>query len=308
MAQVPAVPKLTRARHLLRASLFRATDAATSMAPSEKAAIALRSRRIPKRKAQQVTFLIPLVGAHHVSDWAAVVARLNDTLQSLIRQDDPSWRAVVCCQDMPDLPDDPRITALPFDDPTPGNDKWRKLRKLVEALPQVVSEVGYVMSFDADDILRQDIVSEMLVRQAPGGYLVQSGLVMDAATGDIALADQRSIGAPMRKPFWKLCGSCAALYIDPSEPASVTFLAEMTQHEHRMFPYLAKLAGQPLTPLSQPAVLYILNHGENFGARRGRVGYKTRFVQRYKITDPTTLFKINKDFALSSQTDPAGPI
>ena len=95
-----------------------------------------------------------------------------------------------------------------------------------------------------------------------------------------------------------LCGSCAALYHDPKEPASTAFLAEMTQHEHRMFPYLARLAGQPLVPLSRPSVLYMLNHGENFGARRGRVGYKTRFVQKYRITDAATLAAIRSDFDL----------
>jgi hypothetical protein len=154
------------------------------------------------------------------------------------------------------------------------------------------------MSFDADDLLRQGTVREMLTRQDSGGYLVQSGYVMDVSTGDVGLADQRSLSAPMRKPFWKLCGSCAALYHDPSVPASTAFLAEMTQHEHRMFPYLATLAGQPLRPLSRPSVLYMLNHGENFGARRGRVGYKTRFVQRYRIDDPVTLTTLKADFGL----------
>ena len=152
------------------------------------------------------------------------------------------------------------------------------------------------MSFDADDLLRQGTVQEMLSRQAKGGYLVQSGYVMDVSTGDIGLADNRSLSAPMRKPFWKMCGSCAALYHDPTLPESTAFLAEMTQHEHRMFPYLAALAGQPLQPLFRPSVLYMLNHGENFGARRGRVGYKTRFVQRYRIDDPDMLARIKADF------------
>ena len=233
-----------------------------------------------------------------MGDWDAVSARLRTTLEQFIAQDSADWRAAICCQARPDLPDDPRITFIRFTDPTPGNDKWRKLRVLGDALPDLVAEPGYVMSFDADDLLRQGTVREMLTRQEPGGYLVQSGYVMDVSTGDVGLADQRSLSAPMRKPFWKLCGSCAAVYHDPSVPESTVFLAEMTQHEHRMFPYLATLAGQPLTPLSRPSVLYMLNHGENFGARRGRVGYKTRFVQRYRIDDRATLDAIRRDFGL----------
>ncbi|WP_439124072.1 hypothetical protein [Marivita sp.] len=298
MAQVPAVPKLTRARHLLRTQVLGQTDPTPGMVASEKAAIALRAAHLAKRRAQQVTFLLPLVGPDQVGDWYAVIARLRTTLDGLIAQDNPNWAATICCQVRPDLPDDPRITYLPFIDPTPGNDKWRKLRLLTEALPDLADQPSYVMTFDADDLLRQGTVDEMLARQESGGYLVQSGLVKDVSTGDIALADVRSLAAPMRKPFWKLCGSCAALYHDPTEPTSTAFLAEMTQHEHRMFPYLATLAGQTLTPLMRPSVLYMLNHGENFGARRGRVGYKTRFVQTYRINDSETLAEIKRGFAL----------
>ncbi|MGJ8604984.1 MAG: hypothetical protein ACSHXH_12735 [Marivita sp.] len=302
MAQVPAVPKLSRAWRLMRSDTLGRTDATPDMAPSERAALALRASQPHRSRAEQVTFLLPLVGPDHVGDWGAVTARLRTTLAGFIAQDNPNWSAVVCCQARPDLPDDPRITYLPFSDPTPGNDKWRKLRLLNEALPDLVTQPGYVMSFDADDLLRQGAVGDMLSRQDRGGYLVQSGYVMDVSTGDIGLADRRTLTAPMRKPFWKLCGSCAALYHDPASPASTAFLAEMTQHEHRMFPYLAELAGQPLAPLSRPSVLYMLNHGENFGARRGRVGYKTRFVQTYKITDKQSLADISRDFSLQ----PAG--
>ena len=298
MAQVPAVPKLIRARHLLRTTLLGRTDPTAQMAASERAALALREQGIPHETARQVTFLLPMVGPDHVGDWEAVVARLRTTLEGFVAQDAADWRAAVCCQSRPDLPDDPRITYLPFTDPTPGNDKWRKLRVLCEALPDLVTGPGYVMSFDADDLLRQGTVTEMLTRQKRGGYLVQSGYVMDVATGDIGLADTRSLSAPMRKPFWKLCGSCAAVYHTPSEPTATTFLAEMTQHEHRMFPYLAALAGQPLSPLLRPSVLYMLNHGENFGARRGRVGYKTRFVQRYRIDDRDILDTLRGEFGL----------
>ncbi len=298
MAQVPAVPKSTRAWHLLRTTLMRRFDPTPDMAASERAALALRAKRVQQKTAQQVTLLVPMVGPGHVGDWDAVAARLRTTLERFIAQDCPDWRAAICCQARPDLPADPRITYLPFTDPTPGNDKWRKLQVLCEALPALAKAPGYAMSFDADDLLRQSTVREMLERQKQGGYLVQSGYVMDVSTGDIGLADTRSAAAPMRKPFWKLCGSCAALYHDPEVPETTAFLAEMTQHEHRMFPYLARLAGQPLQPLSRPSVLYMLNHGENFGARRGRVGYKTRFVQRYRIEDPDKLAAIGDDFGL----------
>ena len=121
---------------------------------------------------------------------------------------------------------------------------------------------------------------------------------MDHATGDVALADAPSPAAPARKPFWKLCGSCAAVLHDTARPESAAFLQAMTAHEHRMFPHLAALAGRPLAPLDFPAVLYVLNHGENFGARRGRIGYKTRFVQRFRRDDAATRSDLAHNFPM----------
>ncbi|WP_136441180.1 hypothetical protein [Pacificoceanicola onchidii] len=297
MAQVPATPKSHRAMMRLSAALFgHAATQGRAKAESERAALALRALPMPTGRRETVTFLIPLVGPGPVKDWQAVTDRLQATLLSFLAQDNPNWRAVICCQERPPLPDDPRISYLPFDDPTPGNDKWRKLAALCDHLSQMELPLGYVMSFDADDLLRQGAVSEMLTRQAPGGYLVESGFVMDHATGAYALAGPRSFAKPMRKPFWKLCGSCAAVVHDPSQPESAAFLKAMTAHEHRMFPYLAALATRALSPLARPSVLYVLNHGENFGARRGRVGFKTRFVERFRVTDEATLSAIADEF------------
>ncbi|MBV2358253.1 hypothetical protein KUH32_00565 [Thalassococcus sp. CAU 1522] len=299
MAQAPATPKLRRLLLRMVAAVAGPGRARSlARAPSEQAALTLRQaaagRTVPR--AERVVFLIPLVGPQHVGDWQAVAARLDATLASLLQQDDPNWRAVICCQQRPPLPDDPRIAHLPFDDPTPGNDKWRKLAALCDDLSARGGTPAYVMSFDADDLLRQGAVAEMLHRQAPGGYLVRAGYVMDHASGAVALADAPDLSHPLRKPFWKLCGSCAAVLHDPALPQSADFLRAMTAHEHRMFPYLAALAGKRLAPLSRPSVLYVLNHGENFGARRGRVGFKTRFVQRFRITDPAELQAVARDF------------
>ncbi len=299
MAQAPATPKWHRTALRLAARMGRddLVDRLTPV-PSEAAALTLRTalgNRVPPLR-KQVIFLIPLVGPDNVGDWQAVCTRLSATLKCLQVQDDPNWQAVICCQHRPDLPDDSRIQYLPFSDPTPGNDKWRKLSALYAHIERQPTGPCYIMSFDADDLLRQGVVKEMLRRQAPGGYLVESGFVMDDATGVIALADAPSLRQPLRKPFWKLCGSCAALAHDPDIPQSAGFLEAMTQHEHRMFPYLAALAGRPLAALSQPCVLYVLNHGENFGARRGRVSFKTRFVERFRIDDPEALASIAAGF------------
>ncbi|SIN83169.1 hypothetical protein [Vannielia litorea] len=282
MAQAPATPKWKRAALRAAAALSPALARALGPAPSEQAALARRAQPLAAPTAPEVVFLIPLVGRHHVGDWATVEARLSETLASLAAQTDSRWRALVCGQDAPALPDDPRIIFLPFTEAVEGNDKWRKLAALCRALPDHGPEDGYVMPFDADDLLARGAVAEMLTRRMPGGYLVQDGWLMNVGTGTFARAARRSLAQPGQKPFWKLCGSCAAFRCT-RDPGDAAFLEALTAHEHRMFPYLAALAGRPLAPLHAPAALYILNHGENFGARRGRVSFKARFVERFAV-------------------------
>ena len=301
MAQVPATPKLQRLKLLGKARLADpiALSQTDGLQTSEIAALKLRAalaKQPALGKAEQVIFLIPLVSPQDVTDWNAVTGRLDRTLHSFLNQTNPNWRAVICCQERPPLPDDTRITYLPFDEPFEGNDKWRKLHHLADSLNTHTDPASYVMSFDADDLLHHGAVDHMLRQQAQGGYLVEQGFVRDVATSDIGLAGRPTLAAPLRKPFWKLCGSCVALRYAPDMIESATFIQAMTQHEHRMFPYLAKLAGLPLTVLPEPMVLYELNHGENFGERRGRVSFKTRFVQRFKITDQTVLSGIERSF------------
>lgn len=283
MAQAPATPKPQRAVTLLRAAMGGRAGAG---APSEMAALDLRALGPARAAPAGVALMIPFVGRHQVGDWAAVTRRLAATVESFRRQSDPRWRMLICGQDRPALPQDERVRFLPFEAPVDGNDKWAKLDRLALALPKAGLNAGYAMSFDADDMAHPDLVATMMARTVPGGWLATQGYVRDAATGGVARAAPPSPAAPLRKPFWKLCGSAAALRFDlAQEPQTTRFLAGMTAHEHRMFPYLARLAGRALTPLPAPLVLYELNHGENFGARRGRVSYKTRFVERFGLRE-----------------------
>ncbi|MGR3502787.1 hypothetical protein [Pseudaestuariivita sp.] len=281
-AQAPAPPKWHRRMMQLAPGL---ASRVLTPVPSEQAALALRRARNAPRPAEEVLFLIPLVGRHHVTDWEGVCARLRATLDQFMAQTDGRWRAVICGQDRPALPDDPRITFLPFTAAVEGNDKWAKLAALTAPEAAHFARPAYVMTFDADDLATPDLVAEMLARQAPGGYLVTHGYVWNAGTGALGAARPQSLTQPGAKAFWKLCGSCAALHVDPSSgPETHALLHAMSAHEHRMFPYLATLAGTRLAALETARVVYVLNHGENFGARRGRVSFKARYVERFPAT------------------------
>ncbi len=277
-------------------------------APSELAALAARKRPLQSPESPQVVFLLPLVGQHHVTDWDGVSARLVRTLESFLRQSSPTWRAVICGQTKPErLPADDRIQWLPFPEKVDGNDKWRKLAALSAALPECGISQGYAMPFDADDLLAPHVVEEMLQTRATGGYLVERGYVHDASTGGWAETHPQSLVAPGQKAFWKLCGSCAAFAFDLSRSSEdAAFIGAITAHEHRMFPYLARLAGRPLSALSPGAALYILNHGDNFGARRGRTSFKTRYVARFALNDPHREAELAATFGLSEVPNAKG--
>lgn len=284
MAQAQATSKGQRALLRFLATLSPAHAGQMAKQPSEKAALRCRGTQWTKGRPTEIVFLIPLVGRHHVTSWEQISARLAATLASFKGQTNPNWRVIICGQDLPsEVELDNRIHFLPFTKAWEGNDKWPKLQALVRHLPNLNVTSAYVMPFDADDVLHPEAVDHMLQQGDPNGYLIEYGYIVDFAANRVGKAGPARPLTPLRKPFWKLCGSCAAFrYEDQQERTD--FLAELVAHEHRMFPYLARLSGNALRPLPWPAALYMLNHGENFGARRGRVGFKPRFVQRFEVT------------------------
>ena len=300
MQQAPATPKIKRWRNLglARLGILKA-DQNASLQPSERLALMVRGeKRARQSTASQVVFLLPLVRREHVSDWSLVEDNLLKTLMSFVNQSDPNWIAIICGQDRPSLPNDKRIHFLPFDQPITGNDKWAKLAKLVEYFPKLARPSGYVMTFDADDLAHRDLVKQYLSIQHPNGYLIEQGIVHDIAAGLYGQAGRPNLLNPLRKPFWKLCGSCAAFRYDPNEPKLLRrLITEISQHEHRMFPYLAKLAGRSLCSLQNTMIMYEFNHGQNFGLRRNRGSFKSRFIKRYRINNPSRLEHLLKGFS-----------
>ena len=299
MQKVAATPKLRQLRNLF---LARFSGLEIEKDPefllSEQLALTLRSqKRSHQSQASQVVFLLPLVRRDHVRNWSVVETHLQQTMASFLNQSDPNWIAVICGQDQPKLPKDSRIHFLNFDDPIRGNDKWPKLAKLVKNFPKVAHPAGYVMTFDADDLAHCDLVKTYLSLQHPNGYVIDHGIVHDIGADLYGQAGSPNLLNPLRKPFWKLCGSCAAFRYDPNEPQIFRqLLKETTQHEHRMFPYLAKLAGRPLLPLRNNLIIYEVNHGENFDPRLGKGDFKLRFVKRYVIKKQELLTSIENFF------------
>lgn len=266
------------------------------LSPAESAALALRKFQIELPEHATTTFAIPLVGAHQVSDWSVIEKTLALSLKALIAQKDPNWRAVVCSQTRPDaIALDPRISHIPFEIEVAGHDKVAKLQTLAQHCLQGHPVPGFFMPLDGDDLLERNF-TQGLHKNGRHGVLVCGGYIVNSATGRVGVTRNKSWRAPLQKPFWKFCGSCMALPVGSASKAETAFFKALAEHEHRLYPYLATLAGYRLIHLDKPSALYVINHGENFETRRGRGGFKQRFIERFSVSGESELSNIQSAF------------
>jgi hypothetical protein len=267
-----------------------------TLSEAEKAAIAMRKIKRTASPNPTTTFAIPLVGSHQVSEWAVIEETLSKTLTALIAQSNPNWRVVICSQNRPDATSlDPRVQHIEFNTKVDGHDKIAKLAVLTKYCLQDHARAGFFMPLDGDDLLHRDYVAK-LHSDPKNGFLICGGFIVDYKNARIGQTQNKSLRSPFQKPFWKFCGSCMALPVGMDQERETAFFQGLANHEHRLYPYLAKLAGFSLVKLIQPSALYFINHGENFETRRGRGGFKQRFVQQFEVTDPATLSKASEDF------------
>jgi hypothetical protein len=261
---------------------------------------------VPRPRAAVVHFAIPLISRRRANDWAQVGANLAVTLASLARQTDPRWRAVICGQDRPDtLPDDPRVTFLPCDISDRFNDQLEKGEALTRDLARRETGAGYYFKLDADDILHPGLVAHILADDNGQGYLIDKGYILDrqhlAATGELRMAE---LVPPRRShAFFEQCGSCAAFWYDFSRGADfVSLLDKRGSHvelERNLRDFGFRIERVPF-----PAGIYVMNHGENMRARRGKLSKKMHFFDLAPVADPqrvATEFGIAAPAALSTE-------
>ncbi len=296
-------------RTALRATLDLAGAGAAraifSLTPAEEAALALRKARATPATPLppwHFVFAIPLVGRVRTADWPLVERNLARTLGSLAAQSAPEWTCLLAGQDRPALPEplasDPRIRFLPFEADVAGSDQMAKLSAMARAVPEIGHGRVVFVPFDADDIARRDYL-EHVAPHAGTGYLLDGGLMLDAATGRVADAGRRSFAEPGRRPFWKLCGSCAGLPVETAAGgAGIEWLARSVGHRHRMFAHAFAMAGLRPAHLDAALVIYLINHGENVQLRRGQGGFKQRYVASQAIEESSRLAQIARDFPL----------
>jgi hypothetical protein len=231
-------------------------------------------------------FAIPFAARCVTPDWDIACSSLARTLRSVLRQSNPDCYIGVCCHDIPDLPPDVRgrVNLVAADFPPPAvrsgemyGDKSRKKEQLAAILAKMGG--GYYFALDADDLVSRDLVEYARTEGDANGYLIETGYVLNAAKGTLAPVP----GAWGGRPFYEVCGSCAIMNLSRAElPGGELFtkgqglFRQMKQHGR--YGVEAAAIGRPLKPIPFPAIVYVLNTGNNLSYRLKRDSQRQAYI------------------------------
>ncbi|AJE46415.1 glycosyltransferase family A protein [Celeribacter indicus] len=244
-----------------------------------------------------ILVMIPLLPKARAEDWGRVCAILEDTLNSLRAQSYRRFEILLCSQDRPEnFPDAPGyhfVTAPPHTAAANVSDQRVKVRLLAEYAAAHFDEFTYVMHLDADDLLHPDLFGFVAGDNNGRGYLVEQGYMVDASSGRIAPLG-RAIGGAL--DFWEHCGSCAFFAVDWGRQRLPVFYMRLIGKGHKSYAERCARLGYPLAPVPFPAMLYVVNHGDNMQIRKGND--KSRYLDACEITDEAEKQAVRAEFGL----------
>ncbi|MBC7140335.1 MAG: glycosyltransferase family 2 protein [Defluviimonas sp.] len=250
-----------------------------------------------------ILWLIPMVGRANAGDWNRACALLAETLASLEAAHYRNWRVLLCSQDRPEgFVEGPRhafVQAPPQDMAKGLSDQSVKARLLARHAARTCREFAYVSHLDADDLVHPDLPGWIAADNNGCGYLVDKGFMLDAQSGRIA----RMGTAPGESPFWKHCGSCGYFAVDFGRQKFPAFHLRLIGKGHLNYAPRSRRLGRPLAPVPFPAMIYLVNHGENIQTRRGHD--KMVYLARCEVTDPEEAARIYAAFGLRKRDESA---
>jgi Putative rhamnosyl transferase len=225
-------------------------------------------------------FAIPFAARCVTLDWDRACTLLAGTLRSVLNQSDSDFYVGVCYHDIPDLPVDIRdrvnLVAADFPPPTERSKYLGDKRRKLEKLARILSEMGggYYFGLDCDDLVSCDLVAYAREEADTHGYLIETGYAFDAKADTLAPIPGPP-GTWQSRPLDQVCGSCAILNLSCSElPGGELFrrneglFARVKQHGR--YGVEAAAIGRPLKPVPFPALVYVLNTGNNVSYSVGR--------------------------------------
>ncbi|HOP69447.1 MAG: hypothetical protein WBK48_07555 [Dethiobacteria bacterium] len=216
----------------------------------------------------KVLFAIPLKYPQDKQEYDRIDILLSLTLDSLARQTNQNFIAVVCGHIKPlrALEQHPRTIWLkaPFPAPTRPQDfradMGRKRAHIASSLRALAP--FYFMALDGDDLINESCVDYVLSKGRKRGVYFKKGYALDFRTGNMA-----PIPGLWGLDYHRVCGSSAIIYMKPEDlPAgfddqSPCFYQKVRNHT-RAVKNCAR-AGRRLIPFPQEGGVYVLNNGAN---------------------------------------------
>jgi len=251
-----------------------------------------------------ILWLIPMVGRANAGDWERACEVLAGTLASIEAVRYGNWKVLLCSQDRPEgFVDGPRhefVQAPPQDMSKGISDQNIKARLLAEHAARTCKGFTYVSHLDADDLIHPDLPGWIAADNNGSGYIVEKGYMLDFASGRLA----RMGTEPGESVFWKHCGSCGYFAVDFGRQRFPAFHLRLIGKGHKNYTGRSAKLGRPLTPVPFPAMIYLVNHGENVQSRRGHD--KMVYLARCEVTDEAEAAEIYAEFGLHRRAG-AGP-
>jgi hypothetical protein len=211
-----------------------------------------------------LAFVIPLKRQTLSNSWKNVCLLLERTLKSICNQTTSDFRAIVVCNERPDIAfEHPNLIYFETQIPEPTNDfmgkeKDKIYRCLVGTKHAKSLGASHVMFVDADDCISRRIAEFTNQNSEHNGWFTDKGYEYRE---DIKLLKIRNKGLHLRT------GTSHVVKIALLEPF-LDINREDIEYEsllqHRSTARILGEQGTPLEPLPFPGVIYSLDNGENY--------------------------------------------
>ena len=219
-------------------------------------------------------FIVPLRSRKSSIDWNKVVSDFNMTLKSILNQQNPNFKVIVACTDIPDYPADERIEIIVVE---PDNrntnaqisDKWIKIRAMCLRIHELGG--GYIMPVDADDLVSNKISGLVAQGGSQAGYIAKTGYEYDEKMKKIKISPK----------FYNLCGTCAVMYcpVDELPQSNESHINHPILAVHTRWKSIFEKKNTPLKPFPFKPVIYKINTGENLSVRTNNIGFKRKIIR-----------------------------
>lgn len=249
-----------------------------------------------------LSFIIPVRHQSNARDWAQLVSYLTSTLQSIARQDDANWQAVIVANEgaeLPSLPPKVRIHRVTFP-PNPfhelqGTDRenyWDAVRldkgRRILAGMRAAGPSDYFMVVDDDDYVSRRLSGFVARSDLQPGWQFKSGYVWNTGGRLLYLHDN----------FNHYCGTSHIVRADlldlrvEEDGAGLAYIKRMLGSHVSIADDLAA-RGTPLAPLPFVGAVYRVGHAGSHSRSSSllRTFVFKRWLLRHPVKLMDSLFK-----------------